>query len=513
MTICNGAKKGESGFVGDPTEVALKEYAAKQGFNKEYIKTGEVPFSSESKYMAVSALYGGHGAVYVKGAAEEVLKRCSHVLLPNGVQPLEESTKRGFFQKCADMSGRALRVLAFAYREDAAPCLGEQQGLTLLGCCGLLDDLREGVKEAVEMCNRAGITTVMLTGDSAPTALAIARRAGICRDESLVYTGDELDAMTKPQLKAAVARGRVFARVTPKHKNIIVKLKQAAGDVVAMTGDGVNDAPGLKSADIGVVMGQTGTEVAKSVADMVITDDNFATIVSGVKEGRRISSNIKKTIQFFLSTNLAEVFAILIVTFAFFGQGFLPSTQLLWLNLITDSFPVLALGVESGSPDDMRRPPRRVEKALFSPSSIGFIIFSSLYITGVTVGVYAFSLGLYGADVAVTMAFITLTFLELFHVFNVRSGRRSAVEGMFSNRVLIATVAVGVIVNVALCLSPLASAFGVAKLSVNLWFIAFACALSVIPVCEAYKFALYKFGSRRKPIQNKMHKSAGRQRA
>ncbi|MDE7087331.1 MAG: HAD-IC family P-type ATPase, partial [Clostridia bacterium] len=297
----------------------------------------------------------------------------------------------------------------------------------------------------------------------------------------------QLDEMTKPQLKEAVRRGKVFARVSPKHKNIIVKIKQAQGEVVAMTGDGVNDAPPVKSADIGIVMGKSGTEVTKSVADMVIADDNFTTIVGAVREGRRISSNIKKTIQFFLSTNLAEVLAIIIATFAFMGCNFLPSTQLLWINLITDSFPVLALGVEKGGRDDMLRPPERAEKALFSKSSISFILFSALYITGVSVAVYAFALANYGNEVATTAAFLTLSFLELFQAFNVRSGGRSAFCGILSNKVLLITVLLGVGINVGLCFSPLAAAFGIVAMPASVWAWVCGLSLSVILFGEIYK--------------------------
>ncbi|MDE6373220.1 MAG: cation transporting ATPase C-terminal domain-containing protein, partial [Clostridia bacterium] len=231
----------------------------------------------------------------------------------------------------------------------------------------------------------------------------------------------------------------------------------------------------------------SGTEVTKSVADMVIADDNFTTIVGAVREGRRISSNIKKTIQFFLSTNLAEVLAIMLVTFIFAGCNFLPSTQLLWINLITDSFPVLALGVEKGLGDDMKHAPERAEKSLFSRPSLLSVLFSSLYITGVTVAAYAFTLVRFGNAEATTVAFLTLSFAELFHAFNVRSGNRSAFAGMFTNKVLLATVAVGIAVNVGLCLSPLAAAFGIAAIPASLWGLVCGISLSVILFGEIYK--------------------------
>lgn len=484
MSICTRVKGGRGSYIGDPTEVAIKAYAEENGWAEEYSVTGEIPFSSERKLMSVRAETLKGTFVFVKGAPEEVLKRCTSVLCEDGVRAITRGDLARAEESSAEMSGGALRVLAFAYKDGGQL---SEDNLTFIGLCGMMDDLKEGVKEAVDDCRSAGIATVMITGDSPATALAIAKKAGITCNADEVFTGEQLDKMTKPQLKEAVKRGRVFARVSPRHKNIIVKIKQSQGDIVAMTGDGVNDAPPVKSADIGIVMGKSGTEVTKSVADMVITDDNFTTIVSAVREGRRISSNIKKTIQFFLSTNLAEVLAIMVVTFAFVGFNFLPSTQLLWINLITDSFPVLALGVEKGLGDDMKHKPQRAEEALFSRSSLLSVLISAAYITGVTVAMYAFTLVKYGNAEAVTVAFLTLSFMELFHAFNVRSGNSSAFKGILSNKVLLVTVAAGLGVNLALCFSPLASAFDIAALPAHLWALVFGASLSVILFGEIYK--------------------------
>lgn len=486
MSICTRVKKSGKDYIGDGTEVALKQYTDGLGYNEEYAVTGEIPFTSERKLMSVRAKTVRGEFIYVKGAVEEVLKRCTH--FASGGRVITEGDKAAINSVANEMAGKALRVLALAYKEGGE--LSESD-LVLLGLCGMIDDLKEGVAEAVKEVAQAGITTVMITGDSAATALAIARKAGIAQSENQVYTGEQLDAMTKPQLKRAVLNGRVFARVSPKHKNIIVKLKQANGEVVAMTGDGVNDAPPVKSADIGIAMGKNGTEVTKSVADMVIADDNFTTIVAAVREGRRISSNVKKTIGFFLSTNLAEVLSILLATILFFNCEFLPSTQLLWINLITDSFPVLALGVEQGDFGAMRRPPQRTEQSLFSRTSLAHIALSAAYITGVTVLVYFGALVFFDNSVATTMTFLTLSFAELFHVFNVRSEGCSAFgKGFFTNKVLLATVALGVAVNVALCFSPLAAAFGICRLTPWQWLIVAAASLSVLPFGEFYKFVL-----------------------
>lgn len=487
MATCGRVKKGAEGYIGDPTEIALKHYSSACGYEGNFTVTGEIPFSSERKLMSVKAETASGVKVYTKGAEEEVLKRCTHISAGGKTRPITAEDIREIELLCAQMSAEALRVLAFAKREDDN--LSEEQ-LTFIGVCGMMDEIKEGVKEAVSTCRKAGITTVMITGDSAETAFAIAKKAGITYRRDEVISGDELDNMTKPQLKEAVKRGKVFARVSPKHKDIIVKLKKRGGEVVAMTGDGVNDAPSVKEADIGIVMGKSGTEVTKSVADMIITDDNFTTIVTAVKEGRRISSNIKKTIQFFLSTNLAEVLAIVIATVLFFGCEFLPSTQLLWINLITDSFPVLALGVERGERDSMNHPPVRTERALFSRRSIAFTLCSAVYITGATVIMYALTYAKLGAAEATTAAFLTLSFAELFHAFNVRSGENSAIFGLLANKTLLITVVLGVAVNVGLCLSPLAPAFGIASLPAAYWLAVFGVSLSTVLFGEIYKAVL-----------------------
>lgn len=482
MTACNNCLDG----VGDPTEVALLRYASGENFSAEIVRTGEIPFSSERKMMTVGVELNGKKLLFCKGAPDVLIKKCTRIARGGLDEPLTEYDRGEIMKMNTQMSDAALRVLAFAYaRGDEL----REEDLIFIGLCGLADGLKAGVIRAVEECARAGVATVMITGDHARTAFAIAKQAGICRDERLVFSGEQLDAMPKKQRAEAIRKGRVFARVTPAHKNLIVKIKKSAGEVVAMTGDGVNDAPPIKSADIGVAMGVSGTDVTKSVADMVIADDNFTTIVSAVKEGRRISSNVKKTLSFFLSTNLAEVIAILVATIAFTGCDFLLSTQLLWINLITDSFPVLALGVEKGDPDAMLRPPERAEKAILNAKTLAFILCSGAYISGVTVGLYAFALANYGNAVATTLTFLCVSFCELFHAFNVRAERRSAFgKGALSNKVLLATVFFGVVVNVALCFSPLAQAFGIVKLTPAQWGLVLGGSLSVIPFCEFYKF-------------------------
>lgn len=495
MSACNRVKERDGGFFGDPTEVAVKRYAVRAAGEFSYEVTGEIAFTSERKLMSVRAECDVGKFIFVKGAPERVLKLCTHYDFGEGERAMSAEVVNSAKEAVSKMANDALRVLAFAYKRG-----GEltEEGLTFLGICGMSDGLKDGVTQAVSECRQAGITTVMITGDSPETAFAIARKAGIAEKYEEVVTGDELDGMTKPQLKEAVRRAKVFARVSPRHKNIIVKLKKAAGEVVAMTGDGVNDAPSVKSADVGIAMGKSGTDVTKNVADMVIADDNFTTIVTAVREGRRISSNIRKTIQFFLSTNLAEVFAILFATIFFFRYEFLPSTLLLWINLVTDSFPVLALGAEGEDFGSMQSPPVRAEKALFSRGSLFTILCSSLYITGVTVAVYAFTLFSCGNAAATTMAFLTISFMELFHAFNVRTERRSALgKSLFTNRTLLITFAAGLVVNVILCATPVAALFGLVNPTLNQWLIVFGASLSIIPFAEGYKLVLNALSSRK----------------
>lgn len=488
MTACSGVKGERGKYIGDPTEIALKLYADKCGFAESFKKIAEIPFTSERKIMTVAAAFDGEKYNFVKGAPDVLIGRCTKILTPSGVRDITDGDKNRITAENNNMSDDALRVLGFAYGPFGGAA--KEENLTFIGLCGMNDGPKAGVMDAVAECKTAGVSTVMITGDHVRTAFSIAKNLGIADDISQVISGEELDAMSPRERDKAIKKYRVFARVSPKHKNVIVDALKKSGEVVAMTGDGINDAPSIKSADIGISMG-SGTDVTKNASDMVIADDNFTTIVTAVRDGRRISANIRKTIQFFLSTNLAEVLAILIASLAFFKFDFLLSTQLLWLNLITDSFPVLALGMEKEDPDIMTRPPVKAEKSLFSKSSISFIAFFGLYMTAVTIGVYAFALHAWGNAVATVMTFLTISFLELFQAFNIRSERQSIFKcGIFSNKILLATVLIGVAVNVILAVSPLSRAFGLCPLSAAQWVAVFALSLTVIPVGELYKLVV-----------------------
>lgn len=491
MCVCNDVKGKRGAYMGDSTEIALKNYCDEQDFFITAQRLLEKPFNSVDKTMSVAVEYGGRKITFIKGAPDKLLNVCDKVRMGESESKLDESARQKIIGANDEMSDGALRVLGFAYAYSGDKLA--QDNFTFLGLCGMMDQIKRGVKDAVATCDRAGISTVMITGDHVRTAFAIAKKVGITDDFDKVISGDQLDGLSKVERVKKIRSCRVFARVTPRHKNLIVKTLQKSGNVVAMTGDGINDAPSIKSADIGIAMGKTGAEVTKSVADMVVSDDNFTTIVSAVSEGRRISSNVRKAVQFFISTNVAEVLSLLFATIFFAGERFLLSTQLLWINLITDSFPVLALGVEKAGPENMISQPVRAEKAIFSRRSVAFMLFFGAYITAITVLTYTLSLHAYGSAVATTMTFLVISFAELFQAINVRTEFTSLKKcGLFSNGTLVLTLALAIIVNVLLCITPLGALLGVTALALGQWAWVFGLSFSVVVVGEIYKFVIRK---------------------
>ena len=486
MLVCNTVKGRGGRHIGDPTEVALVNFAEGCNFSCEYRRLGSIPFSSERKMMTVAAQTKAGRFCYVKGGADVLLEKCTRICDGGDVRPITPRDRERILSATAALASRALRVLGFAYADYAGEM--RESDLIFLGICGMIDPPKAGVREAVADCMRAGIMPVMITGDHKETAFAIAQRLGIAKDEGQVMTGSELDALEGEKAGERIAKTRVFARVSPKHKSRIVEEFQKRGDVVAMTGDGINDAPGIRKADIGIAMGISGTDVTRSAADMVIADDNFSTIVTAVREGRHIFSNIKKTIQFFLATNLAEVLSILIVTLAMWQLDFLTSTQLLWINLITDSLPVLSLSAERAEADCMSRPPQKAG-SVFNAESVVSILFYGLVQTALCVGVFVYGTANYGNAAGVTMTFFVLSFLELFHSFNIRSERNSAFgKGFFGNKMLFLTVFAGIAVNLLLCPLPaIRAAFDIVLLDPVQWAIVFGVSLAPLPAGEIYK--------------------------
>ncbi|MEG2118869.1 MAG: cation-translocating P-type ATPase [Pseudoflavonifractor sp.] len=495
--LCNDTRltydrRGGEILTGDPTETALVADALKAGLDKnrlegELPRRGELPFDAERKCMTTVHLRRDGGfRILVKGAPDLLLGRCAG---------LTDGQRRDIGRRNEDMAARALRVLGVAYRDvemlprTITPETTERE-LTFVGLVGMIDPPRPEVYQAVAACHRAGIRPVMVTGDHKLTAVAIARALDIFRDGDRAITGADLDFMPQEMLEADVEKFSVYARVTPEHKMRIVKVLQKRGHVVAMTGDGVNDAPALKGADIGCAMGLSGTDVAKGAADMILTDDRFSTIVAAVEQGRGIYANIKKAIHYLLSCNIGEMLTISLATVLNFQQMPLVPVQLLWLNLVTDSLPALALGMEPVEPGAMEDPPRDAHASLFSG---GFAF--RLFWQGTMVGLLtltAYFLGLYtfgSAAAANTMAFATLTLSQLFHAYDVRSQHASLLRiGVFTNPSMNKAFLIGLALQLAvLCLPPLQTIFSTVAMSLPQWGCVLGLAIAPVLVCEAVK--------------------------
>ena len=490
--------------TGDPTEAALVLAAAREGVDKNELegrlpRVGEVPFDSQRKLMStVHPRPEGGFRVMVKGAPDVLLERCAAVWSRGGTA-MSAGWREQISSANEKMAARALRVLGVAFRDlDALPARLTsdtlERGLTFLGLAGMMDPPRQEVRGAVEQCYRAGIRPVMITGDHRSTAVAVARELDIFREGDLALTGADLDFMPQELLEADIQSFSVFARVSPEHKMRIVQAWQKRGSVVAMTGDGVNDAPALKAADIGCAMGVTGTDVAKGAAEMILTDDNFATIVRAVEEGRGIYANIRKAIHYLLSCNIGEIFTIFLATVLDFGQMPLIPVQLLWLNLVTDSLPALALGVEPVEAGVMDQPPRDASASLFSPSFTLELLWQGLMVGALTLTAYFLGRavmpmpGLADAT-ANTMAFATLTMCQLFHAYDVRSDRLSLrAIGVLSNPAMNRAFLVGLAMQLAvLCLPPLQGIFSVISLGVGQWLAVLGLAVAPVVICEAAK--------------------------
>ena len=506
LALCSDAVMDESTgqAVGEPTECALVQYAASLQLSpaelvRSYPRIGEAPFDSMRKMMTtVHRAPDGSIVQYTKGAPDVVLSRCAHALQDGRVVPMTETLRARVLADNKRFADQALRVLCAAERLWQTPPASFdaeklEQNLVYIGLAGMIDPIRPEVLPAIRQCREAGIKPVMITGDHLDTAVAIAMQLGILTSREEAVTGAQLDGMSDEQLAAAVDRYAVYARVQPEHKVRIVRAWQKRGKVTAMTGDGVNDAPSIKAADIGVGMGITGTDVTKNVADMVLADDNFATIVSAVGEGRRIYDNIRKAIQFLLASNLSEVLSIFSATWL--GFTVLQPVHLLWINLITDAFPALALGLEKEERNLMRRQPRNPSESIFA-NGMGFeVVFQGIMLTVITLasylvghyletGVWQFTNSIDG----MTMAFLTLSMAEIFHSFNMRSlhGSVFAIKGQ--NRALWGAMALSLLATTLVIYVPgLAAAFGFASISLQEYLVAMGLALSIIPLVELEK--------------------------
>lgn len=492
---------GKLGFVGEATEVAISNAAMEEGVSKSFLydemkRINDIPFDSKRKMMTTIHKYGNGYRIITKGAPDVLLKRCSNCYSGGQIVPIF-SKKDDINEQNNQMAEKALRVIAVAYKDvEKLPEMQDvEKDLIFCGLIGMIDPPREGVKEAVRTCRRAGIKTVMITGDHLQTAKAIAKELGILKRGDLAIDGETLERMSQHKLEQNIMDYSVFARVSPEHKVRIVKAFQSTGAVVAMTGDGVNDAPALKNADIGIAMGKGGTDVAKNAADMILLDDNFVTIVEAVKQGRNIYDNIKKAIHFLISTNIGEIVTI------FFGlvlgiKSPLLAIQLLWINLVTDSLPAIALGLEKEEENIMSRLPRNPKKNLFADG-----LWWKIIIEGAMLGMFtllAFSIGnrLYSVEVGRTMAFLTLGILELVHSFNIKSEESIFKIGIFENKYLVGALVLGVILQViVVVVSPLAQVFSLVPLTGMQWLYTILIAVAPIPIVEIQKAVNgYKFG-------------------
>lgn len=507
MALCTDVNLDDDGnLVGEPTEMALVAYSMSLGMNKNELlksapRVGEAPFDSNRKMMSTIHKTADGILQFTKGAPDEILKHCTKIFKNGEISPLTDADRDAVLKKNKEFADRALRVLACGYKqlscvpEDQSPDNIENE-LVFCGLVGMIDPVRPEVKAAIEECRGAGIRPIMITGDHKDTAVAIALELGIIKDKSEAITGAELDDISDEDFKEKVTQYSVYARVQPEHKVRIVNAWKSRGMITAMTGDGVNDAPSIKSADIGVGMGITGTDVTKNVADMVLADDNFATIVSAVEEGRRIYDNIRKSIQFLLSSNLSEVMAIF--TANLLGFTILKPVHLLWINLVTDCFPALALSMEKGEKDLMKRPPRKSSDGIFA-GGVGFdVVYQGLFVTLLTLAAYfighfmeAGRWELTESADGMTMAFLTMSMCEIFHSFNMRSQHGSTVSmllhGSFNKYIFGSTVLSLITTALVIEVPFLAAAFDFTTIDAREFFTALGLAFLIIPLVEIVK--------------------------
>ena len=500
MVLCNDASVGQNGYVGGSTEVALLNFAKKYGVKKEeaqikYPRIADISFNSDRKKMTTLNLVNGQKVCFMKGALDRVLNCCSCYLKDGKVLELDEVTKREILQHNKKMCDNALRVISFAFKQNNDDKI-EETDFVFLGICGLQDSPRPEIADAVKKCRKAGMRPVMITGDYKDTAFAIAKKVGIAKDINEVLSGEEIDTLSDEEFSKIVETKCVFARVSPTHKVRIVQALKGNGHIVAMTGDGVNDAPSLKKADIGIGMGKTGTDVTKDVADIIITDDNFATIIVAVEEGRKIYSNIQKTVKYLFSANMAEILALFFITILLPGMTFLLPVQILFVNIITDSLPAIALGVEPVEKEIMAEKPRRKKDNLFSDGiGVSIVVLGTIQ-TILTMGAYLFGLLLYNEPVAITMAFYTLNLIQLFYMFTARTKESCFKSNPFKNKFFTLSLLLGFGLLILMACTGFGQILQLEKLDFSCWLVVFVLSLSIIFIGELYKFVENKIKHR-----------------
>ncbi len=503
MTLCCDSQLSASGeIVGDPTENALVSFALKEGFDKnslekDFPRVAEAPFDSVRKMMTTIHKTPAGYTQYTKGAPDEILRVCTHALMDGAAVPMTPEIEEKILLQNKSFADRALRVLACAYKElSAVPedCSPEkiENGLTFMGLAAMIDPVRPEAVDAVKSCKNSGIKVIMITGDHKETAAAIAKELGIIESSEQAITGRELDELSDEEFETRIENTFVYARVQPEHKVRIVNMWKQKGYVTAMTGDGVNDAPAIKSGDIGVGMGITGTDVTKNVADMVLSDDNFATIISAVEEGRRIYDNILKTIQFLLSSNLSEVLSILAATLMNFTL-FKP-VHLLFINLITDSLPAIALGMEHAQPGIMERPPRGQNEGIFA-NGLGFgVVYQGIFVAVLTLASYMIVDIWHNDAYAMTAAFLTMSMCEIFHGYNMRSQKQSIFMLKTQNMLLWGAMGLSLLLTLTVIYVPaLAGVFSLEPLTMRELAVSLGLSILIIPLVEFVKIFERRF--------------------
>lgn len=496
-SMCNDCKINGKTVIGEPTESAIVNAGLKYGKNKNTLyeqmrRVNEIPFDSERKMMTTIHKIGSKYRIITKGAPDVIIQKCNYIYNNGSTNYMNTSTQNNILNANEKMATEALRVIAIAYKDVSSlpnniNSENIEKDLVFVGLIGMIDPPRAGVKEAIFTAKKAGIKTVMITGDHILTAKAIAKDLGIYSDGDIAITGNELDKLSDREFQKNIMKYSVFARVSPEHKVKIVKAFQKAGNVVAMTGDGVNDAPALKNADIGVSMGLNGTDVAKNASDMVLTDDNFVTIVKAVKEGRHIYDNIKKAVHFLISTNVGEIVTIFLGLILGLETPLL-AIHLLWINLVTDSFPAIGLGLEPEDKYIMNRKPKNPKKGLFADGLWFKIFFEGCMIGILTLLAFYIGSTQYGINVGRTMAFLTLGLTELIHSLNIRSDESLFEIGLFKNKYLIFAFLLGAILQIGVSIIPqVATIFDVMPLSPIQWIYTIVISICPLFIMEAKK--------------------------
>ena len=493
INYCNNSYIDNKGFVaGEPTERAIYEYSLGADIKKSK-RIQEISFDSNRKMMTTLNMCNDGIYSYTKGAFDRVIKLCKYIDINGSVMPLNDNMKAHLVKVNNDMADSALRVLAFCYKRydslEGTEVL--EKDLIFVGLCGMMDTPRKEVKGAISKCFKAGLKPIMITGDHKRTAFAIAKDLGIANSLEQVITGEDIDRMTDKEFADNVQGYTVFARVSPEHKVKIVKAYKSLKKIVAMTGDGVNDAPSLKIADIGVGMGVAGTDIVKSVSDMLITDDNFASIIVAVEEGRKVYNNIQKALQYLISTNCVEVFGMLFGLLFFPQYTFLYPSQMLFINLVSDSLPAFALGKENVEPEIMSKPPRKSNSGLFGQDVGISIIYQSIIQMAIVISVYLYGLFNFGSEVATTMTFFVIVFMQLLHSVNCKTNQSILGKNLTDNKTFNWCFILSLVISLMVAVCPIFyTIFKLEFLNIHQWIMVAIASISIIPLCEVVKLFL-----------------------